>query len=89
MPYESYEWDEAKSRSNLDKHEIDFQAIYEFDWDNAVTQPSPRDNELRYIAVGYIGDRLHTVIYTRRGDNKRIISLRKSSRKEMIEYAQT
>ena len=89
MPYESYEWDEAKSRSNLDKHEIDFQAIHEFDWDNAVTEPSPRNNELRYIAVGYIGDRLYTVIYTERGDNKRIISLRKSSRKEMIEYAQT
>ncbi len=81
-----YEWDEAKSRSNLDKHEIDFQAIYEFDWDNAVTEPSPRDNELRYIAVGYIRDRLYTVIYTQRGNRRRIISLRNPSRRERRHY---
>ena len=80
MQYESYEWDEDKRRSNLDKHEVDFEAIYEFDWDNAVTEPSPRDNELRYIAISYLGNRLYTVIYTERGDRRRIISLRKPSR---------
>ena len=35
MPYESYEWDEAKRRSNLDKHRVDFQAIHRFEWNTA------------------------------------------------------
>ena len=81
-----YEWDEAKSRSNLDKHEIDFEAILDFDWHNAVTQPSPRNNELRYIAISYIGDQLYTAIYTERGNRRRIISLRKPSRRERRHY---
>ena len=34
-----------------------------------------------------IGDRLHRVVYTRRGDRRRIISLRKASPKEMRDYA--
>ena len=88
MPPEpgSYEWDEAKRRSNLDKHEIDFEAISGFDWDNAVTDPSPRDNELRYISIGRIGNQLYTVIYTERGNRRRIISLRKPSRRERRHY---
>ncbi len=81
-----YEWDESKRRSNLDKHEIDFEAILDFDWDNAVTEKSPRDNELRYIAVSYIGNQLYTVIYTERGNRRRIISLRKPSRRERRHY---
>ena len=31
-----YEWDERKRQENVDKHDIDFTAIYNFEWDTAV-----------------------------------------------------
>jgi len=83
-----YEWDETKRRANLDKHRIDLKAAMEFEWGTAVEQPILRHGELRYVSTGYIGARLHTVIWTERGDRRRIISLRRASRQEERNYAQ-
>ena len=82
-----YEWDEQKRRENLDKHELNFADIGSFDWETALKIPSPRYDEMRWLAIGYIGLRLYAVIYTERGDNTRIISLRKASRQEVRDYA--
>ena len=83
-----YEWDEAKRRANRAKHRLDFTAIEGFDWDTAVIEPSHRYNELRLVAIGYIEARLHVVVYTWRGDNRRIISLRKANHREERNYVQ-
>ena len=63
--------------------------VEEFEWETADVFPSPRYGESRWSAIGYIGDRLHHVVYSHRGDRRRIISLRKASRKEMRTYAKT
>ena len=81
------EWDEAKRRGNLAKHRIDFTAIEDFEWETAVIEPSDRDGETRWAATGYIGDRLHWVVYTERDSIRRIISLRKATPKERRDYA--
>ena len=81
-----YEWDDSKRRSNLAKHEIDFEDISGFDWDNALIEPSPRNDELRYVAIGHVGDQLYHVVYTWRGGNRRIISIRTPSRRERRRY---
>lgn len=83
-----YEWDEAKRLSNIAKHQIDFTAMNDFEWETAHEEESNRYGEERVAATGYIGDRLHYVIYTRRGDRRRIISLRKANRAERREYAE-
>ncbi len=83
-----YEWDERKRRENVEKHEIDFTAIYDFQWDDAVYNSNDTHGEERWVATNYIGLRLYTVVYTWRGDSRRIISLRKASPKEMRDYAQ-
>lgn len=83
-----YEWDEAKRRSNRAKHRVDFEAIHRFEWDSATYQDDDRHDEPRIKATGFIGLVLYTVIYTERGDNTRIISLRKASPTEIIEYAE-
>ena len=83
-----YEWDEAKRRSNLEKHGVDFSAIEAFEWGSAVIQPSYRGGELRYTATGFIGSRLHYLVYTMRGDNRRIISLRKTNSRDRRRYEQ-
>ena len=84
-----YEWDEAKRLSNIEKHGIDFEAIDDFVWGTASTRASDRYRELRFIATGYIGPRLHIVVYTMRGDRMRIISVRKANTREIRNYAET
>ena len=83
-----YEWDEHKRQENADKHKIDFTAVYEFEWDTAVYNSNDTHGEERWVVTGYIGDRLHRVIYTWRGSRRRIISLRKTNPREDRDYAQ-
>ena len=82
-----YEWDEAKRRSNQIKHNVDFTVIAAFDWNTALINASQHGSELRFVATGYIETRLHVVVYTQRGDRKRIISLRKANNRERARYA--
>ena len=84
-----YEWDEAKRQDNLAKHRgVDFSDMEAFEWETAAIGSSPRHGESRHVAIGYIGDRLHYVVYTMREDNCRIISLRKANSREERQYAQ-
>jgi len=43
-------------------------------------------SESRFIAYGYIHARFAVVVYTMRGDNLRIISLRKANKREVNQY---
>ena len=83
-----YEWDPNKSESNIDKHGIDFVAVTRFEWDTAVVRPSDRRGEKRYVAYGYLDDRLHSLAFVMRGDRIRIISLRKADDREERYYAE-
>ena len=82
----NYEWDDVKNLSNFEKHGIDFEAVNRFEWATAITRRSDRHDEERWAAIGYIESLLHHVVYTERGDNTRIISLRVASRIEREDY---
>ena len=69
------------------KHGIDFDEIELFQWSGALIEPDDRHDEPRFRAFGYIGLRLHTVVYTERMGNTRVISIRKSNEGEMKRYA--
>jgi uncharacterized DUF497 family protein len=83
-----YEWDERKRAANLRDHGVDFAEARHFDWDTAVVTIDDREDygELREMALGFIGVRLHAMAFTRREDTVRIISLRKANRVEMRRY---
>lgn len=83
-----YEWDEDKRRETLNERQGDFNDVRLFEWNTALTEPSPRGGEMRYISIGYIGSSLYTVVHTPRGDATRIISLRRASNEERDRYAQ-
>ena len=88
---DQYEWDEAKRSINYGKHRLDFADVRHFDWDNAVIEMSDRHGEARFVAYGYMGnrmyeDRMYVVVFTWREDTKRIISFRPASQKEVNEY---
>jgi uncharacterized DUF497 family protein len=67
---------------------MDFSAIGGFDWATSKTRLDNRHEEPRFIARGRIGTRLHVVVFTRRGEDIRIISLRKANPREVRDYEQ-
>ena len=83
-----YEWDEAKRRSNLAKHGIDFTAAAQFDWPGAARFFDRRRpyGEARWLALGMISGQLYALVYTMRDTRVRIISLRKANNKEIRRY---
>ena len=84
-----YEWDEIKRQCNLAKHGVDFSAVAQFEWDNAVITTNNRHGEVRFVAYGYIDNRLHVIVYTIRVDaTRRIISIRRGNLREERYYAE-
>ena len=83
-----YEWDETKRKTNLSKHGVDFAAADFFVWEEALVIEDNRKNygERRFLAFGPIGDRLHCVAFSLRGENIRIISLRRANSREVARY---
>jgi uncharacterized DUF497 family protein len=83
-----FEWDEGKRRKNLEKHGVDFDRAYDFDWDGALIFPDHRLDyqEKREWALGLIEDRLYVVVFTLRGEACRIISMRKANDRERERY---
>jgi uncharacterized protein len=84
-------WDAAKEVINIKKHGIAFSAVYEFDFNTVVKVNRTRDsdNETRFAYIGYIQNKLHTMIFTPRSQDIRIISLRRSNSKEKVIYEKT
>ena len=79
----NFEWDIAKNISNIEKHGVDFETVNEFGWSDAVIVRSSYAGEARFEAYGYLGNRVHVVVYTPRGNNRRIISMRRANVKEI------
>jgi len=79
-----YEWDENKRIANFIKHSVNFSEAERFDWSSAIETIDDRADyrEKRWIALGFIESRLHVLTYTIRGNNIRLISLRKANRRE-------
>jgi uncharacterized DUF497 family protein len=89
-PKPPYDWDDAKRALNLAKHKVEFAAAENFDWDYAHIEVDDREDygELREIAWGFIGERLHVLVFTRRDDVIWIISLRKAEHRDLRKYAE-
>ena len=81
-----FEWDEAKRKETLAKRGIDFESVANFSWDRALIRASDRRGESRWVAIGYIGDHLHHLVYTQRRGRLRVISLRRANLRERREH---
>lgn len=83
-----FEWDEAKNATNRRKHGISFEEA-EAIWDDpgfveVHVMDIPED---RWVAIGRVGKRAYfTAAITYREGRIRIISARRSSRKEIDKY---
>jgi uncharacterized DUF497 family protein len=81
-----FEFDPAKNERNIKERGISFVLSAEFDWTTALVLRSYRAAEARYMAVGEIEGRLHVLVYTKRGQALRIISLRRANSREVKRY---
>jgi uncharacterized protein len=82
-------WDWRKAMANRGKHGVRFsdaEAVF-FD-PNAITREDPvARGEQRFISVGMDAlGRILVVVYAYRGDEIRLISARRATRKERIQY---
>ncbi len=88
-PGPPYQWDENKSRSNLQTRGFGFDLIHYFEWNNAISWQDLRImEEDRRVSIGLIEGRLYVAVWTMGEGFTRIISLRKANRREAIVYAQ-
>ena len=84
-----YVWDEAKRKSNLRKHGLDFTDAYlVYENPDKCTYDASRGDEYRLmdVALAVIKGQLLTLVYTERGDDVRVISFRNASREERKQY---
>lgn len=82
-----FEYDPAKSLLNLEKHGIDFIQAQELWLDADLIEILARtEDEPRFLIIGMIAEKHWSAIVTYRGDNIRIISVRRSRKEEVTLY---
>ncbi len=83
----TFEYDQAKSMSNMDKHGIDFNEAAALWSDPGIIEiPAATVDETRFLAVGRIDGKCWTAVATLRGENIRIISVRRARKNEEAIY---
>jgi uncharacterized DUF497 family protein len=82
------EFDPTKSEKNARERKLPFERTKEFDWETALYAVDLRHAypERRFVAIGYIGERLHVICFTPMEGGVRIISFRKANRREVGRY---
>ncbi|WP_257281187.1 BrnT family toxin [Endozoicomonas sp. ISHI1] len=84
-----YEYDAAKDAINRAKHGLSLSEAECLDWDTLKASEDHRYDygEQRMVGFASRGKRLYCVVYTDRGEKRRIISLRKANKREVRIYA--
>ncbi|HTN33535.1 MAG TPA: BrnT family toxin [Marinobacter sp.] len=84
---DEFEFDEAKSQANLDKHGIDFVAAQELWKDPYLLEIRAKsEDEPRFALIGKVGEKHWSAVVTYREGRIRLISVRRSRKKEIELY---
>jgi uncharacterized DUF497 family protein len=83
----SFEFDDAKSESNRIKHGIDFVEAQGL-WNDPMLLeiPAKTEDEPRYLVIGLMDDKHWSAVITYRGENIRLISVRRARTEEVAIY---
>lgn len=86
----TFEWDEKKAKQNLKKHGVSFEeaaAVFGDPLSRTIADPLHSEDEDRFVILGEsLGRRLVVAVFTESGENIRIISARRASRRERTDY---
>lgn len=82
-----FEFDDDKNKANLEKHGIDFQTAQKLWGDPDLLEFQVKsDNEPRFIVIGCIAEKHWSAVVTYRNEKIRLISVRRSRKKEVELY---
>ncbi|WEX11301.1 BrnT family toxin [Chelativorans sp. AA-79] len=82
-----FEYDPEKSARNRAKHGIDFEEAQALWLDEWLLEVSARTvDEPRYLAIGTLGGKHWTAVFTRRNGRIRLMSVRCSREQEVRHY---
>lgn len=82
-----FEFDEAKSQANRNKHSIDFVEAQALWLDEMLVEvPARVEDEPRFVVVGMISEKHWTAVITYRSERVRIISVRRARVEEVAIY---
>jgi uncharacterized DUF497 family protein len=83
-----FTWDEAKRKTNLRKHGIDFVDAPKIFQGLTFTAEDDRESygERRFLSLGLLEDQVVSVAHTESHDEFRIISIRKATKHEARYY---
>jgi hypothetical protein len=81
-------FDPAKDAANLAKHGVSLELARTLEWGTLRAKTDTRRDygETRKIGYALIGTRLYCVVFTDRGKERRLISLRKANSREVRIY---
>ena len=84
------EFDPAKDSVNRANHDVSLAMAEQLDWDAALVWVDSRFeyDELRMIALAPETSTLYYVAFVERGEVRRIVSLRRATRREVKRYVQ-
>jgi hypothetical protein len=84
------EFDRAKDVSNRARHGVSLALARELDCDAALVWLDDRFgyDELRMIALAPKSNTLYYVAFVERGDRRRVVSLRRATRREVKHYVE-
>lgn len=82
------DFDHEKSRKNTQDRGLPFDQVVDFDWETAIYSEDVRQlyPERRFVAIGYLGERLHVLCFTPIEQGVRVISFRKANSREVKRY---
>ncbi len=85
------EFDPEKDKANRDRHDVSLVLAVELDWEAALVWVDERFDydETRMIALAPKTGILYYVAFVDRGEVRRIISLRRATRREVKHYVQS
>jgi uncharacterized DUF497 family protein len=85
-----FEWDDRKREQIIEDRALDFaSADLLFDGRPAIHQPTPRNEEERWKTTAKVEDGFFTVVWTWRGENIRVITMRRAHEQEIRNYRET
>ena len=85
-----FEWDVKKAKINLEKHGVSFEeasTVFKDTLSLTIDDPLHSSDEKRLVLIGIsYNNRMLVVVHTERDNHIRIISSRKPTKKERLEY---
>lgn len=80
--------DPAKNEKNIRERGLSFEQAAEFDFDTALFDVDARSDygETRIQARGFLGQRLHVLVFVEVASGIRVISFRKANKREVNRY---